>query len=432
MKRRDFIKQFGKTATACGLGVLFAKSGLMSAPPSDRVTVAHIGVGGMGNSHVNWFSGFSDVNVAALCDLDTQRLNSTHAKLKKKRPDAAIDRVKDFRKIIERKDIDAVTVATPDHWHALISIHAFLAGKDVYSEKPLSYSIPEARAMLTAQKKNRAVFQLGTQIHAGDNYHRVVELVRSGILGKIHTVRVWKTGGAPMIPKVPDQDPPAGLDWDMWLGPRPSRPYNPKRCHFSYRYFWDYSGGVYADFWCHISDIVFWALKLGAPKTIQARGELNTRGMAETHRWLDVDFEFEGLKYYWTTQPPKVPGAAGRGIGAVFEGDKGHLVTDYGSRQIFFKGEKKPVTDVASVARSIPRSPGHQRDFINSVRSRQLTESHLAYAHTMTIPMHLGLIAFWTQRKLHWDGRKERFVNDSRADQYLTKTFRAPWKLPKV
>ena len=147
-----------------------------------------------------------------------------------------------------------------------------------------------------AMRRTKRVFELGTQIHAGENYHRVVELVRSGVLGKIHTVRVWKTGGAPYLEATPDRDPPKGLDYDMWLGPRPRRPYNPKRCHFNFRYFWDYSGGQYADFWCHISDIVFWALDLGAPRTVAARGKLNTRGMAETHEWLDVDLEFDGLK----------------------------------------------------------------------------------------------------------------------------------------
>jgi predicted dehydrogenase len=338
----------------------------------------------------------------------------------------------DFRELLDRKDIDAVSIATPDHWHALIAIHAFLSGKDVYSEKPLSYTIAESRAMLKAQRKNKRVFQLGTQIHAGENYHRVVELVRSGLLGKVSTVRVWKTGGTPFIEETANEPTPEHLDWDMWLGPRPERPYNPKRCHFNFRYFWDYSGGHFADFWCHIADIAFWALDLGAPKSVETRGVLNTNGMGETHEWIESDMEFDGVRFFWTTKIPDVPGAAGRGIGACFEGDKGHLVTDYGSRKIFINGEEVAGDDLTEVPRSIPRSPGHPRNFIDCVKSRTLTESNLPYAHNMTVPMHLALIAYWSGKKLRWDGRKERFIGDRKANEHIDKSMREPWTLPKI
>jgi hypothetical protein len=173
-------------------------------------------------------------------------------------------------------------------------------------------------------------------------------------------------------------------------------------------------------------------LKLGSPSTVVARGKLNERGMAETHEWIEVDLDFDGLKYHWTSKAPDVPGATGRGIGACFEGEKGHLVTDYGSRAIFLDGKEVPGGDLLDVPRSIPRSPGHQRNFVDSVKTRELTESHLAYAHNMTVPMHLGLAAFWTGRKLRWDGKAERFIDDQEADGYLEKPFRAPWSLPKV
>jgi predicted dehydrogenase len=430
MKRREFFNRVGRSCIGAGLGLTVLRSSVRAAAPSDRVVMGHIGVGGMGNQHVSWFSGFDDVAVAALCDVDEGHLGATAQELKKRRPNQEVALYGDFRKLLERDDIDAVSIATPDHWHALAAIHAFKAGKDVYSEKPLCYSLKEGRAMLAAQGKQ--VFQLGTQIHEGENYHRVVELVRSGVLGKIHTVRVWKTGGAPFLPPTPDADPPKGLNWDMWLGPRPSRPYNSQRCHFTFRYFWDYSGGMYADFWCHISDIVFWALELGAPTTVEARGQLNKNGMAETHEWLDVDLTFGDLKYFWTTNAPKIAGAEGRGIGACFEGTKGHLVVDYGSRELFLEGKKIDSGDLSSIPTSIPRSPGHQRNFIECVRSRKLTESNLPYAHTMTTPMHLGLVSFWTGRKLTWDGAAEKCVNDAEADQYLLKPFRPPWALPSA
>ncbi len=427
MRRRAFLRNFGFAAAGAALGLGGARRAWGAVAPSDRVIVAHVGVGGMGNAHVGWFSSFEDVEVAALCDVDKGHLDGTLASLKAKRPNARIDAYGDFRKVLERDDIDVVTCATPDHWHALVATHAMLAGKDVYGEKPLSYSIPEGRAMLNALNAKRRIFQLGTQIHEGENYHRTVELIRGGVVGPVHTVRVWKTGGAPMIEKVPDSEPPKELDYDMWLGPRPQRPYNRQRSHFNFRYFWDYSGGMYADFWCHISDIAFWALNLGSPRTVAARGTLNTQGMAETHEWIDVDLEFENVKYFWTTNPPDLPGCGGRGIGACFIGPKGHLVVDYGSRQIFLDGKEVPGGDIADVPRSIPRSPGHQRNFIECVKSRKLPESNLPYAHNMTVPMHLGLIACKTGRKLTWDGQAERFVNDEEANALVRKTFRDPW-----
>ena len=438
MKRRDFLKAAGVGMAGVSLGTPLGcgQRGLVEARrqtpgPNEKIVMGIIGVGGIGKAHLNWFSGFDDVEVVALCDVDRNSLEKAGKELGEKRPGSKPDLYGDFRRVLDRKDIHAVSVATPDHWHALITMHAFLAGKDVYCEKPLSYGLSEGRAMLDAQKRTGRVFQLGTQIHAGDNYHRVVELVRSGALGPIHTVRVWKTGGAPFLKNLPNQDPPKHLDWNMWLGPRPMRPYNLNLAPFQFRFFWDFSGGKYADFWCHISDIPFWALELGSPLTVEARGKLNENGMAETHEWIDVDFEFKNLKYHWTTVPPDVPGAEG-GIGACFMGDRGHLVTNYGSRKIFINGERVEGDDLLEVGRSVPRSPGHQRNFLDCVRSRKLTESNLAYAHNMTIPMHLGLISFWTGRKLRWNGRSEQFVRDKEANALLDKTYRQPWSLPRV
>jgi len=447
MNRRDFIKKLGGGIAGAGLGAtllprdLYA-NGLLgqdepgpeqkAVPPGERIVMALIGTGGMGGAHLNWFSGFDDVDLVALCDVDSQRLGNARAALEKQRPGAKIDTCSDFRRILDRKDIDAVSIATPDHWHALIAIHAMLAGKDVYSEKPLSYTAAEGRVMLAAQQKNERVFQLGTQIHAGENYHRVVELVRSGVLGRIHTVRVWKTGGTPNIEAAPDGPAPGHLDWNMWLGPRPERAYNPKRCHFNFRYFWDYSGGHFADFWCHIADIAFWALDLGAPKTVATRGVLNTKGMGETHEWIETDMEFEKVKLLWTTKIPDVPGAAGRGIGACFEGDKGHLVTDYGSRKIFINNEEVVGDDLFEVPRTLPRSPGHQRNFVDCVKSRALTESNLPYAHGMTLPMHMALAASRVEGTLRWDAKAERFAGNTKANEYLDKPRRKPWALPKV
>lgn len=422
MNRRTFIKQSGTTAA----GIILLPSMLRKVAASDKLRIAHIGLGGMGNNHMNWFAALPEVDIVALCDVDQEHLNSTLAKLKTVRPDTKTDTYADFRRVLERKDIDAISCATPDHWHAQIATLAFQAGKDVYGEKPLSYDIKEGQMMLKNLKRHDRIFQLGTQIHAGDNYHRVVEIIKSGAIGNVHTVRIWKTGFPPVLEGQP-QTPPPTLDWDMWLGPAPYHDYIPSRCHFSYRYFLDYSGGVFADFWCHIADIVFWSLDPKGLKSVEARGEAPTEGIGDAPKWIDVDYEFENLKIYWTHEPPAVPGAADRGIGAWFEGDKGTLLCDYETKEITINGQK--LSDVTEVPMTIPRSPGHQQNFVNAVKSRTQPESNLEYARKMTLPMHLGLISYRLKRKLEWNSEKEKFVHDREANSYLHREYRKKWDL---
>ncbi len=427
LTRRGFLKTSGAAMIGTGAGLLVLPGKARAASPNEKIVVGHIGVGGMGNGHVRWFAGHRDVETAAICDVDENRCAATLKRLQGMRPDTQAKPYSDFREVLERPDIDAISCATPDHWHALVTILAFQAGKDVYSEKPLSHNLAEGQAMLRAGRRYGRVFQLGTQIHAGDNYHRVVELVRSGVLGKIHTVRLWKNGGSPNYGYPREEDPPKELDWETWLGPAPWRPYVRQRCHHTFRSFWDYSGGVYADFWCHIADIFFWSMDPGQPTTTEARGEA-PNGIADTPAWIDVDYEFPDVKVYWTSKTPDVPGAAGKGIGCQFEGTEGSLVCDYGSRAIFLGGEQ--LTDIPDVPKTIPRSPGHQRNFLDCIKSRELTESNLPYVRQMTIPMHLGCISFRLGRKLEWDAGREGFVGDESADRLLSRPYRAPWWLP--
>ncbi len=425
LTRRGFLGASAQAALGTSAGLLVLSERAKGA--NDRVVVGHIGVGGMGNGHVSWFAGMPDVDTAAICDVDQTRCQDTLKRLQGMRADTKAQAYYDFRRVLERNDIDAISCATPDHWHALITILAFQSGKDVYSEKPLSHNLREGQAMLAAGRRYRRVFQLGTQIHEGENYHRVVELVRSGVLGKIHTVRIWKNGGTGDMGYPAATDPPAELDYDLWLGPARWMPYIRDRCHFNFRYFWEFSGGTYADFWCHIADIFFWAMNPGQPRTIEARGEAPP-GIADTPAWIDVDYEFPDVKVLWTTNTPDVPGAAGKGIGCQFEGEKGSLVCDYGSRVVFLDG--KQIDDVPEVEKTLPRSPGHQRNFVECVKSRGLTESNLPYVRQMTIPMHLGCISFRLRRKLTWDAEKERVVGDDAANALLSRPYRAPWYLP--
>lgn len=424
MNRRNFIVKTGASA----LGLTLLPNLISKAAPSDKVRVAHIGLGGMGNQHMKWFAELPEVEIVALCDVDQEHLNSTFKTLQGLIPDTRAQLYEDFRHILDRSDIDAVTVATPDHWHAQIATMAFQARKDVYGEKPLSYDVAEGQIMLKQLNKHKRIFQLGTQIHAGDNYHRVVELIKAGVIGDVHTVRLWKTGFPPELGNPSPSEPPPGFNYDMWLGPAPKVPYIKERTHFTYRYFLDYSGGVFADFWCHIADVVWWAIQPNGLTTVSAKGE-KPDGIADAPKWLDAEMQFDGLKLYWTSTPPNVPGAAERSIGAYFEGTKGTLICDYGTRSLTINGET--VEDVAEVPKTVPRSPGHQQNFVDSVKSRKQPESNLAYAREMTLPMHLALASYRLGRPLQWNAKKEQFAGDKEANALLSREYRKEWNFIK-
>lgn len=422
LNRRKFIKQSGLATGA----YMYIPNFLTRVQPSDIVRTAHIGLGGMGRQHVKWFAGLEEVKIVALCDVDSKQLDKAKMTLKEAGQSESPDIYRDFRNITDRTDIDAISCATPDHWHAGVAIKAFESGKDVYGEKPLSYTIREGQMMLESLEKHSRIFQLGTQIHAGENYHRVVEIIRSGQLGQIKTVKLWKTGGPPIFNKLSTGNPPSTLNWDMWQGPAPSRQYATERCHFNYRYFMDYSGGVFADFWCHIADVVFWALNPSGLKNINAKGK-QSDGYGDTPEWLKIDYLFDDLDIQWTTTPPQdVSGAKDMSIGAHFVGTNGTLTCDYGSCQIRIGNET--LDDLAEVPKNIPRSSGHQGNFIEAVKSRKQPQSNLAYARQMTLPMHLGLISWQLGRALEWDAKKERFIGDRKANKLLDRKGRKPWR----
>ena len=239
------------------------------------------------------------------------------------------------------------------------------------------------------------------------------------------TVRIWKTGFSPGMGNPKPQTVPKSLNYDMWLGPAPKVDYIPERVHVNYRFFLDYSGGVFADFWCHIADIVWWAVQPKGLTSISAKGE-KTDGMATAPKWLDAEFQFDGLKIYWTTDPPNVEGAKDRHIGAYFEGTKGTLICDYGTHEVTIDG--KPVKDF-EVSVKIPRSPGHQQNFVDAVKARTQPESNLKYVRDMTLPMHLALISYRLGRPLQWDAQQELFIGDSEANNLLSRKSRKKWNL---
>jgi predicted dehydrogenase len=421
--RRTFVQM-----AAAGLSLAASSRGRADAPPSDRIQIGFIGLGGQGTGRLNQFMKQSDVAAVAVCDVDQTHLDRAVALVEKeqgRKPEA----FHDFRKLLETKNLDAVMVATPDHWHALPVIQACQAGKDVFIEKPLAYSIGEGRAMVKAAQKHARITQMGNHIHNDlPNYRRVVEVIRSGALGKINRVDCSLITGSKGIGKPADSAPPPELDYEFWLGPAPKRAFNPNRCHFNYRYFWDYSGGYLIDFWCHYTDVAYWALDLKAPKSISATGgRWGVDDSAETPDTLEVLCEYPNLILTWTLHPNGRPGFDHMGSSVIFEGSDATLVTNYGKYEVYVKGKRQE--DFQPPAPTIPDSPGHIREFLDSIKSRERTTCDIEYGNRLTKGGLLGNIAYRTGERLYWDDERERFTGHTQANRYVTRRYRKPWKL---
>ncbi|BCS33670.1 oxidoreductase [Luteitalea sp. TBR-22] len=424
VSRRVFL------GAAAGLAsVIHRPAFAQPAAPSDQLRLALIGVGGMGTGRLKDFITHPDVRIAAICDVDSRHRDAAIALVNGALGYAPAGEG-DFRRLLTRKDIDAVAIQTPDHWHAITAVRAMEAGKDVFVEKPLAYSVAEGRAMADASTRHARVTQMGNHIHnTGRNYRNVVELVRSGALGRIHRVQCWKTWDGPLTNGEPATRP-AELDYDFWLGPAPRREYHPLRSHRSFRNFWDYSGGTFIDFWCHIVDVAVWALDLKAPRSVSAMGgRYVVNDVTETPDTMEALLEYPELLLSFSLRPAPPTGFTHMGgIGCVFEGSEATLVTNYGRHEVWVKG--KLVEDFPRPAQSIPDSPGHLREFIDAIKARNLeTTCNVRYGHRLTKLGLLSNIAYRTGRRLHWDDTRERFVGDDDANRYLSRKFRKPYAL---
>ncbi|MEN6604608.1 MAG: Gfo/Idh/MocA family oxidoreductase, partial [Bryobacteraceae bacterium] len=331
--RRDFLK-VAAIAPAASYGRILGAN--------DRIRLGQIGCGGMGSGDLATFLLYDDVECVVCCDVDDEMIGKTlkrNAARLAKQPDV----VKDFRRVIERKDVDALIVSTPDHWHALPTIYGFEAGKDVYVQKPLAVTIGEGRAMLEAAKRYKRVAQMGTQWRFGPHYKEAVEFVQSGKLGKIRQVRAWAyldwVGG---IGNPPDGDPPAGVDYNMWLGPAPKRPFNKNRYHFNWRWFWDYGNGLMSDWGVHLINIGMWAMGYNPPKTITSTGgKMVVDDNTETPDTQTAVYEFPTYTFIWEHQMLGGVGIGGRPHGLCFSGGEGTLFVDASGFEVIPEPKKK-------------------------------------------------------------------------------------------
>jgi predicted dehydrogenase len=424
--RRSFLGALGGAASLAA----FSRTAVAARGPNDQIVAGCIGVGGQGLYRLNELLKQNDVRIAAICDVDQRHLDRAIGiveKAKGYKPQG----FGDFRKLLENKEIDAVTVVTPDHWHAIPTVAAFEAGKDVFVEKPLSYSVAEGRAIADASLNHRRVTQMGNHIHNDlPNYRRVVEMVQSGKLGKITRVHAWKTSPTRNARTNSPPTCPPELNYDFWLGPAPKRPYDPLRSHGSFRQFWDYSGGTFIDFWCHITDIAFWAMDFKAPRNITSvGGRFFLTDKTECSDTQEAILEFPGVLYVYSFRPTPLTGFEHMGqIGCLFEGTEASLVTNYEKNEIWVKGKR--VDDFPRPSQTIPDSPGHMREFLDAVKSRNLeTTCNVRYGHHLSKYGLLANISYRVGHRLTWDDEHERIVGDRVANEYLRRRFRKPWNV---
>ncbi|MFN9300779.1 MAG: Gfo/Idh/MocA family protein [Acidobacteriota bacterium] len=412
-------------------------------PANERITLGVIGCGNQGIGDMRGFLRDERVQVVAVCDVNRQSpgywdgglagreparsfVEWHYARDKKSGSFKGCDTYEDFRQLLARKDIDAVLIALPDHWHSIPVIMAARAGKDIYGEKPLSLTVHEGRLMADAVKKYNRVFQCGSQQRSDPRFRKACEIVRNGRIGKLHTVRVGLPGGTPDYGRTQDrQDPepiPDGFNYDFWLGPAPAAPYSPARCHVNFRWILDYSGGQITDWGGHHPDIAHWGMgaELSGPTSIrngQATG-------AKEKIWnTATDFYFEAN---YASGVRMIVSSRLRG-GVTFEGSDGWVWVNRGA----IESSPASLLDYEPAENEIrlPRSQNHFRNFIDCVRSRQQPIAPIEQAHRSITVSHLGNISLRLGRDLAWDPNTERFLNDDSANSMLRRPLRSPWSL---
>jgi predicted dehydrogenase len=448
MKKHSAItrRQFaGAAATALATVTIvprFVVAGSGQTPPSEKLNIAGIGVGGQGRGDLD---AVSSQNIIALCDVDTNRAAGTF----KRFPQAKIYR--DFRKMLDEmeKQIDAVVVATPDHTHAVAAMAAIRRGKHVYCEKPLAHSVHEVRQLMKAAQEHRVVTQLGNQGHSFETIRQFCEWIWDGAIGNVHTIHAGcaaVNSALNQLARLKETQPvPATLDWDLWLGPARERPYHPAYLPARWRGWVPFGNGTIGDWACHVLDPVFWALDLGAPRTIQAQVkdyDPKTQGDAYPRGEI-ITFEFAAkgkrgpVKLVWHSGTEKIPRPKEleperRAVdtGAVVYGDKGTIMYgSHGANPVRIIPEAK-MKAYQQPAKTIPRVSNHQKDWLQAIAKGTKAGSDFSYGGPLTEIALLGVIAIkLAGKELEWDAQKMRFTNCPEAEELLNPPYRAGWTL---
>jgi len=418
VSRRQFLKS---SAVAAGAVIAFptiVPSSVFGADvPSNRIMMGCIGMGSQGTGNMRGFKGKAGCDVVAVCDVDVGHRE-------KARQIAGLgvsSSYTDFRELLARDDIDAVSVATPDHWHVPISIAAVRAGKDVFCEKPLTLTIAEGRVLADEVKRYGRVFQTGSQQRSGSEFRFACELVRNGRIGKLHTMKVGIPGNNRKCPPTWEAEPvPEGFDYDMWLGPAPREPYTKQRCHYQFRFILDYSGGQMTNWGAHYLDIAQWGNGADdtGPVEIVGHGEFPKTGLFTTAKTADIEYTYaNGVKLHLKT-----------GGGDIrFEGSEGWVFVT--RRKIDAEPKSLLTSKIGPDEIHLYNSNDHKQNFLDCIKSRKDTICTAEIGHRSSSVCHLGNIAMLLDRKLKWDPKTERFINDSAANRMLAHGMRAPWRL---
>ena len=398
---------------------------------NEKLNIGVVGVAGRGGSNLRGVAAVKESHIAALCDVDQKNLTAAA----KQFPDA--QRYRDFRKMLEQKDLDAVVCSTPDHTHAIVGVGALKSGRHLYCEKPLAHTVTEVRALTEAAAKHKRVTQMGSQIHSGSNYRRVVELVQSGAIGGVREVHVWAGAQYGNIGLSETDAPiPKDLDYDLWLGPLAYRPFRKEYAPFHWRHFWEFGGGTLSDFWCHYADLAHWALDLKHPLTIHSQaGKARPERVTESMR-VEYTYPARGkqqpvkLVWYQGNERPKVLTEAQRKqwkSGVLFVGEKGKLFSNYGSYRLIpedqFKGFQPP-------PKTIPESIGHHAEWVKACREGGRCGSDFSYAGPLSECPLLGIVSHRLGNvKLDWDWKTMKAKGLPEADRLIRHQYRAGWAL---
>jgi len=446
INRRDFIRRAGAGAvTGLALSGVGPTGNVLGA--NDQVRVGVIGSGRQGRDDLRDFARQPDAEVVAVYDVYQPNLALGIEDSK-----AQAKPAKDFREILDRKDIDVVIVGTPDHWHALPTVEACKAGKDVYVEKPISTVIDEGKTMVEAACKYKRVVQVGTQQRSGIHFQRAVAIIQDGMIGKVSFVRTWNYGNdyPEGIGHPPDTAPPDGLDWDTWLGPAPKVPFNWNRFGLggpanpyvkggrwsTFRYFWDYAGGMMTDWGVHLLDIVQWAMKVDGPRTVTALGgKWYLDDDRDTPETLQVTYEYPDFVATYESRFCNANSMYDKGYGIEFHGTDGTMFLDRGGFQVFPEKRRSGHDEVERTAEMKMESANnshfdHVRNFLDCVKSRQRPISDIEIGHRSTSTCLLANVAYRSKEKLVWDVANQRLVGaGAEARRLLGREYRAPWKL---
>lgn len=434
--RRRFIKTTGAAAIAAPIIMKTSFLGANEVAPSDKINLGIIGCGGMGMANLNACLANPNVVVTAACDVWKDRLDPVVERFK-----ATCTGYTDFREMLRKKDLDAVIISTPAHWHAIMAIAACEAGKDIYLQKPMTMHLGESLAVRNAVRKHKIICQVGTQIHASENYRRVVELVRSGNLGAIGTVRTFFVmNEAPNgIGLGNNTAAPKGMDWDMWVGPARMQPFNPQvvRDAFYHCFWMDFSGGWTPGMAPHIIDLPVWALDLGYPTEVSAGGgRLIIRDDGDAYDNHEVIMRYANLTMTWMQSSTNSYGfdflrgqESRRRLGIYFHGVNGTLQTDYDNHLILPEGDR--MKGMVTPAKSIAPSPGHELEWLECIKSRRQPSCNADYHVKIDVPMALSTLSLKLGRSLRFDPVKEAIIGDQEASKLAIPEYRAPWKFAK-